>query len=154
MNIIYYNFANFKQNSNETPYYFRLLPKYFQNILWFCEIQTKIVTNPFIVFVTRNFPFLRLFKIIPKKNQNYYRVSIIIQFHLYIEFIFSKNKNENENGVLQLLYFEFKYAFGIIFCILYFKIKNSNMRLVDTIENNKNREYAFGNHLYFLSLII
>ena len=69
-------------------------------------------------------------------------------FGIVFEFVFSENKNENENGVLQLLYFEFKYAFGIIFCILYFKTENSNMRLVDTVENDKNRKYAFGNAFF------
>ena len=52
-------------------------------------------------------------------------------FGIVFDFLFSENKNENKNGVLQLLYFEFKYASGIIFYILYFKTKNSNMRLVD-----------------------
>ena len=66
-------------------------------------------------------------------------------FGIVSEFVFSENKNENENGILQLLYFEFKYAYGIIFCILYFKIENSNIRSVDTVENNKNRKYAFSN---------
>ena len=65
-----------------------------------------------------------------------------------IVFVFSENKNENKNGVLQLLYFKFKYAFGIIFCILYFKTENSNMRSVDTVENDKNREYAFANTFF------
>ena len=69
-------------------------------------------------------------------------------FGIVSEFIFSKNKIKMKNGVLQLLYFEFKYAFGIIFCILYFKTENSNMRLVDTVENGKNREYVFGNTLF------
>ena len=53
-------------------------------------------------------------------------------FGIVFEFVFSENKNENKNGVLQLLYFEFKYASGIIFYILYFKTENSNMRLVDS----------------------
>ena len=58
-------------------------------------------------------------------------------FGIIFEFV-SKNKNENENGVLQLLYFEFKYASVIIFCIMYFKTeKNNNMRSIDTIENDK-----------------
>ena len=69
-------------------------------------------------------------------------------FGIVFESVFSENKNENENGVLQLLYFEFKYAFGIIFCILYFKTENNNMRLVDTVRNDKNREYAFGNAFF------
>ena len=64
---------------------------------------------------------------------------------IVFEFVFSENKNKNENGVLQLLYFKFKYASDIIFCILYFKTENSNMRLVDTVENDKNKEYTFGN---------
>ena len=87
-------------------------------------------------------------------------------FGIVFEFVFSENKNENENSVLQLLYFKFKYAFGIIFCILYFKIEYNNMRSVDTVENNKNREYAFGNiffknnfyyhlrHIYSYKIII
>lgn len=61
---------------------------------------------------------------------------------------FFKTKNENENDVLQLLYFEFKYAFGIILCILYFKTENSNMCSVDTIENDKNSEYVFDNIIF------
>ena len=47
------------------------------------------------------------------------------------EFLFSKNKIENENGVLQLLYFKFKYVSRIIFYILYFKIENNNMHSAD-----------------------
>ena len=69
-------------------------------------------------------------------------------FGIVFESVFFENKNENENGVLQLLYFEFKYASGIIFCILYFKTENSNMRLVDIVENDKNREYVFGNAFF------
>ena len=69
-------------------------------------------------------------------------------FGIVSELVFSENKNENENGVLQLLYFEFKYVFGIIFCILYFKTENSNMCSVDTIEKYKNREYAFGSTIH------
>ena len=69
-------------------------------------------------------------------------------FGIVFESIFFENKNENENSVLQLLYFEFKYASDIIFCILYFKTENSNMRLVDTVKNDKNREYAFGNAFF------
>ena len=53
-------------------------------------------------------------------------------FGIVSEFVFFENKNKNKNGVLQLLYFEFKYASGIIFYILYFKTENSNMRLVDS----------------------
>ena len=55
------------------------------------------------------------------------------------EFVFSENKNENENCILQLLYFEFKYAYGIIFCILYFETENSNMRPVDAIKMIKTK---------------
>ena len=47
-----------------------------------------------------------------------------------------------------MLYFKFKYASGIIFCILYFKNENNNMRSVDTIENNKNKKYVFGNTFF------
>ena len=36
----------------------------------------------------------------------------------------------------------------IIFYIMYFKIENSNMRSVDTVENDKNSEYAFGNTFF------
>lgn len=110
MHIIYHNFANFKQNSNEPPYYFCLLPKSLQNILRFYEIQTKIVTNPFIVFVTRNFPFLRLLKIIPKKNQNYYRVSIIIQFHLYIERLIHIITNVDPSPVFEMGFASISYG--------------------------------------------
>ena len=39
-------------------------------------------------------------------------------------------------------------ASDIIFCILYFKIKNSNMCSVDTIKNDKNREYIFGSTVF------
>ena len=63
-------------------------------------------------------------------------------FVIVFELVFSKNKNEND--VLQLLYFKFKYVFGIIFCILYFKTQNSNMCSVYIIENDKNNEYVFG----------
>ena len=55
-------------------------------------------------------------------------------FGIVSKLVFSKNKNENENGVLQLLYFEFKYVFDIIFYILYFKIENNNKCSIDTIE--------------------
>ena len=69
-------------------------------------------------------------------------------FGIVSEFVFSENKNENENSILQELYFEFKYVFGIVFCILYFKTENNNMRSLDTIENNKNNEYVFGSTIF------
>ena len=69
-------------------------------------------------------------------------------FGIIFETVFFENKNENENDVLQLLYFEFKYASDIIFCILYFETENSNMCSIDTIENDKNREYAFGSTIF------
>ena len=64
------------------------------------------------------------------------------------ELVFSKNKNKNENDILRLLYFEFKYAFGIILCIMYLKIENSNMCSVDIIKNNKISEYVLGSTIF------
>lgn len=58
-------------------------------------------------------------------------------FDIVSEFIFFENKNKNENSVLRLLYFEFKYIFSIILCIMYSKIENNNMRSVNIIENDK-----------------
>ena len=69
-------------------------------------------------------------------------------FGIVSEFVFSENKNENENGVLQFLYFKFKYASGIMLCILYFKIQKSNIHSVNTVENYKHREYVFGSTFF------
>ena len=44
---------------------------------------------------------------------------------------------------MQLLYFELNMHM-ISFYILYFKIKNSNMYLVNTVEKDKNIENVFG----------
>ena len=80
--------------------------------------------------------------------QKHYQTGPKGLFDIVSEFVFFENKNENENGVLQLLYFEFKYAYGIILCILCFKTENNNMRSVDTVENDKNIEYAFGSTFF------
>ena len=44
-------------------------------------------------------------------------------FGIVSKFIFFENKNKNKNSILQLLYFKFKYVFGIIFVSYILKLK-------------------------------